>query len=221
MAAPTIPIVLPSDLVLAKNPTFSFYIPKNEFFINVPSLSVTEGNKSISLIQDGKINLINRNNSPVYFSKIYLANALINNNYLSRDNKRLTFDINNITEDNENNYVYINHNIYYKTNKIGVLTLRFALDYYNTNKIIYPFQSVPFYFYYKVENLNKLDIQYFGKTDSNRNKKVGLIDFEMMLETYVDKSFVGTVTEPLIVSAYLVNSGYVPPILSEPIDYGS
>jgi hypothetical protein len=218
--AANIPIVVASDLFRKVNPIFSFYIPETEFFVNIPSISITEGNKSISLIQDGKINLINKNNAPVYFKDIYLFNASINNNYLSRDEKILTFQFNNTVEDRDNNNVYLNYYILYKSNKIGIITIRYSLDYYKTSRIIYPFQSVPFYFYYKIQNLNKLNIQYYGKTNTNPNKKVGLIDFEFMLENYIDNSFTNTIVEPLKVSTYVVNSGYVPPILVTPIDYG-
>ena len=70
--AANIPIVIATDLLRKINPIFDFYIPETDFFVNIPSISITEGNKSISLIQDGKINLINKNNTPTYFKQIYL-----------------------------------------------------------------------------------------------------------------------------------------------------
>jgi len=217
----TIPIVLNTGLLSKQNPIFDFVIPSYDFFINQPSLSVSEANKSVSLLQDGELRLLNKNTSPVYFKSITLIDAKINDQYLSSIDKVLRFSLVNEVQDVTNNVIFINYKITYKGSQIGTITCRYNLDYYNTTKILYPMQSLPLSFYYKVDNVGILNQQYFGKSNSNKNKRVGLIDFTFTIECYDNNSFTTTITEPLIVSAYLVNSAYVPPILNEPIDYGS
>jgi hypothetical protein len=79
--------------------------------------------------------------------------------------------------------------------------------------IINPFQSVEFAASYEVLNVNKLVIQYYGKSSINQYKNKGTIDINLNIKCYGDQALTKIINEPLTITVNTVNTGYTPLVL--------
>lgn len=200
-----------SDLysrVTEKQPVFDFMIKAQDFYLNTHGVSVTEQGKSYTNYNDGFFYILNRNNIPIYFNGIYFNNAR-----MRRENgyPPATLKVGLGESKNIDGIIYDNYEVKFRGNLIGHLTLsrkEILID--GSNFLLYPFQSAEFSMTYRVINLNRLDLQYYGKSDVNKNNKVGTIDFNFMIKSYTDKNFKNLIEEEITFSVNCVDTGYVP-----------
>lgn len=224
---------------LVVEPEFDFYIPNNEFYLNIPAVSITAVDKSRTNYNDGIFAVMNRRNQPIYYKNITFNNGVIRGSYIKSDNKNLV--VTKINTNTDNHYTYEVYSVGYiqiaapivSTNSsrsvssvnraskqiiIGYLTLRYPNNYYNNDgKMIAPFESVPFSATYAVTNVGQLSNQFYGKTITAPNKNVGTLEFNFLVEVY-DNNPLNTnitpnvLTTPLVISVNVVNTGYIPTV---------
>jgi hypothetical protein len=214
-------------------PVFGFYIPENEFYINIPALSVAINSKSATNFDDCSFSILNKNSVPIYYKDIVLNSGVIRGSYVKSSDRNLIINLNSTTTDDTYTYITysVQRNLQLKSFKtatfinsspnspiIGYLTLRVLNKYYNnTGIIIYPYESVPFSANYIIENVGDLTNQFYGNTNTTPNKKVGTFDFSFLIETYDSdpkniNKIPNILQEELVISVNLVNTGYVPPV---------
>lgn len=220
-------------------PQLDFYIPNNEFYLNIPAVSIASVDKSRTNFNDGSFFVMNKSSKIVYYKNITFNHGLIRASYVKSNNKVL-----NLTKVNTNSdatYTYEVYRVGYNISSapvlttsiinktvsrsaatkqmiIGYLTLRYLNEYYNNDgKMISPFESIPFAASYSATNVGKLASQYYGKTLVAPNKNVGTLDFSFFVETYDSNPNNDNITPnilktELVISVNVVNTGYVPSV---------
>jgi hypothetical protein len=191
-----------------KQPVFDFMIKKEEFYINTNGTSVTESNKSYTTFNNGLFYILNKNNKSLYFNGVYFTRATMRKERgYPPNNLRVTLKNTNFS----GNFMYENYTVSFRNKEIGELTIsRLAIFQNNSNLLLNPFQSIELSATYKVLNLNNLDLQYYGKSRLNQDKKKGTIDFNFNIRCFANKELTQQINETLTFSVNLVNTGYVP-----------
>jgi hypothetical protein len=186
-------------------PTFSFIIPKNNFYINTPGFSVNATtDKYLSLEKEGTFNILNTNTQPIYFSDITLVKATPRDSELkSRPNFVKALLTN--TYETETKY-YQEYTISINGIVTGKLTIVTDLGTIGSNKAIIPLSRLEFSAFYEVKNLGQLSKHYYGKTTNHPLKRVGIVDFTFNLKAYGDKELTKVINEDLVISTILVNT---------------
>jgi hypothetical protein len=199
---------------LEKQAAFDFLIKKSDFYINTPGFSVTEVDKSFSKYNDGFFYILNKNNKPIYFNGLFVKNIQFRKeNIFNNSDLRITSD-NTVVS---GNFTYENFLITFKNNTIGRLTISRLNNLINGNNIMLnPFQSLEFSATYLVLNLNQLDIHYYGKSNTNLNRKKGTIDITFDIKCFTDKEFTNQLNDTITLTINLVNTGYVPISTQQP-----
>jgi hypothetical protein len=186
-------------------PTFSFVIPKNNFYINTPGFSVNATtDKYLSLEKNGTFNILNTNTQPIYFNDITFVKATPRDSELKSRSNFIKVLLTK-TYETETKY-YQEYTV--STNGIvtGILTIVTDLSVIGSNKVIIPLARLEFSAFYEVKNLGQLSKHYYGKTTNNPLKRVGIVDFTFNLKAYGDKELTKLINEELVISTILVNT---------------
>jgi hypothetical protein len=202
-----------------KQPVFDFMIKKSDFYINTHGVSVTELSKSYTSYTDGLFYVLNKNSKPIYFNGLYLSSVRMRREtgypaislVVSLNNTRVI-----------GNYTYEDYSLKFRGQQIGELTISRLNKFVNgNNEMLNPFQSIEMSATYAVFNLNKLDIQYFGKSNLNPNRKKGTIDVTFNIKCFADKEYTQQVNDTLVITINTINTGYIPIALTPPsLGYG-
>lgn len=194
-------------------PVFEFLIKEPDFFINVPGVSVTEVFKSKTKIDDGEFFILNKGNNPIYFIDVELVSVrLRRNNRIPNLNMGMVKLGSYVT----NNKIYYEYDITFRNNSIGNLKLYRPQSFEaNSKKSLFPFEAFKLNAVYNVQNINVLPLHYYGENLIEKNKMIGTIDFNFNFNFYEDKNFDNIITDYVTVSVNLINSGYVPQVISE------
>jgi hypothetical protein len=191
-----------------KQPVFDFMIKKDDFYINTHGVSVTEFDKSFTSYSNGLFYVLNKNNKPIYFNGVYLINARMRK---ERGYPGNLLRIRLITTTISGNFMYEKYIVSFRGNEIGELTISRLSNYENnSNLIINPFQSLEFSATYKVLNLNKLNVQYYGKSRVNKDLQKGVIDINFSIKCFSDKELTKQINDTITVTINVVNTGYIP-----------
>jgi hypothetical protein len=186
-------------------PTFSFVIPKNNFYINTPGFSVNATtDKYLSLEKEGKFNILNTNTKPIYFSDITFVKATPRDSELKSRLNYIKVLLTN-TYETETKY-YQEYTVSINGIVTGVLTIVTDLGTIGSNRSIVPLTKLEFAAFYEVKNLGQLSKHYYGKTTNNPLKWVGIVDFTFNLKAYGDKELTKVINEDLVISTILVNT---------------
>jgi len=59
-----------------------------------------------------------------------------------------------------------------------------------------------------------LDVQYYGASNINKDKKVGTLDMRLTIKSFTDLTLTTPIYDSMTITVNLVNSGYVPSALS-------
>lgn len=198
--------------ITEKQPVFDFMIKKSDFYINTHGVSVTELGKSYTSYNNGLFYILNKNNKPIYFNGLYF-----NSIKMRRENGYPAANLTLVLSETrvDGNYTYEDYTLSFRRQTIGQLTIGRLNEYVNkSNIILNPFQSIEMSATYKVLNLNKLDIHYFGKSDLNPNKEKGVIDVSFNIKCFANKEYTQEINDTLVVTINTINTGYVPQSLA-------
>lgn len=236
LPTPTDYTVTTAKSIATSEPAFSFYIPNSEFYINTPSISVSDVSKSRTNFNDGVFYFMNKNNTPIYYKDLVLGSttisglgglsnssnnsAFIRASFINSSDKLVTVEIDTVNITNDDMFTYIPYNVKYKGNGLGVLSLRILNTFYNNPGItVFPFESVKFAASFIGLNTGNLSKLYYGRTIKSPDKNVGTIDFTYNFEYYVSNPLKTDTTPdvyvlPMVISVNFVNTGYIPSIIS-------
>lgn len=199
---------------LAKQPVFDFMIQDSDFYINTHGVSVTELGKSTTSLSNGMFYILNRTSKSFVFNSLDLTSIRFRNesaipaSTLKTNFFKTTYNT-TLTER------YDTYNVLFRSKIIGELTIFRKTKYDNgLNFILNPFQSIEFGATYSVKNLNLLDIQYYGLSNINPNRRVGTIDIGLTIKSFTDLAMTNAVYEPITLTVNLVNTGYVATAIS-------
>ena len=199
---------------LAIQPVFDFKIFRDDFYINTHGVSVTESTKSFTTLNNGLFHILNKNNQPMVFNGITLTSVRFRNESAVPANT-LKHVFVNTTYNASNTYAYDNYNILFRSNVIGTLSISRSIEHANDlNFILNPFQSIHFGATYTFKNVNLLDVQYYGASNINKDKKVGTLDMRLTIKSFTDLTYTTPIYDSMTITVNLVNSGYVPSALS-------
>lgn len=189
-------------------PIFDFKISKSGFYINADGVSVTELEKSFTRLADGKFYVLNKNNIPLYFQGLTISSVKFRNETgLLRSDLRVRL-LKNETIDN---MLYEHYVISFRGSPVGLLILKRKEILANESGVkIYPFTSTEFSASYAALNVNKLKLHYFGKKSVGVDKRVTILDINLNLTTSIDIDNNDKITEPVVLTVKLINTGYVP-----------
>lgn len=186
-------------------PRFSFVIPKNNFYINTPAVSISANTDKFDTIEkDGVFGIINTNTQPIYFNDIVFVRARPRDSELRSRLNFITVLLTN-TYETETNF-YQEYSVMIRGFQTGKLTIATELNIIGSNKMIVPLTKLEFSAFYEVKNLGVLNRHYYGKTTNNPLKRVGIVDFTFNLKAYSDKELTKIIDEDLVISTILVNT---------------
>lgn len=197
-----------------KMPVFDFSIPKINFYINTPGVSVVGPDKYITDESEGKFSILNPNTKSIYFNNLTFLKAQFRDAKLKSNfnTLRLTL-INEYSETDLTGGEAIVGTKYYQeyrlTNKgriIGKLTIVTPVGLLGSNKALLPLNTLEFSAYYEVLNLNVLGNQYYGKTSNDPDRRVGAIDLSFDINCFADSSFNTAIKETVVISLILVKT---------------
>lgn len=191
--------------VIQVMPRFSFVIPKNNFYINTPGVSISSNTDKFETIEkDGIFGIINTNAQPIYFNDIVFVRARPRDSELRSRINYTKVSLSN-TYETETKF-YQEYSVMINGYQTGKLTIVTDLNMIGSNKMIIPLTKLEFSAFYEVKNLGVLSKHYYGKTTSNPLKKSGVMDFTFNLKAYADKELTKIVNEELVISTILVNT---------------
>ena len=194
-----------TEKVVKVRPVFSFVIPKNNFYINTPALSVSlTSDKFQSSEKDGVFNILNTNTQPIYFNDITFLRARTRDSELKARLNYIKVLLTN-TYETETKY-YQEYTVRVDGFVTGKLTIVTDLGLIGSNKPIMPLTKLSFSAFYEVQNLGVLNKHYYGKTTNSPLKKVGIVDFTFNLKAYGDKDLTKIINEEMTISTILVNT---------------
>ena len=186
-------------------PVFSFVIPKNNFYINTPAVSVSvTTDKFQTTEKDGVFGILNTNTQPIYFNDITFVRARTRDSELKGRLNFIKVLLTN-TYETETKY-YQEYTVSVNGFTTGKLTIVTDLGAIGSNKSILPLTKLSFSAFYEVQNLGVLNKHYYGKTTNSPLKRVGIIDFTFNLKAYADKELTKIINEDLVISTILVNT---------------
>ncbi len=197
-----------------KMPIFNFSIPKVDFYINTPGISVVGPDKYITSESEGKFSILNPNTKSIYFNNLTFAKAQFRDPKLKSNLNTLKlilvneYDETNLTG-SESIVGTKHYQVYQLTNNgklIGRLTLVTPVGLLGSNKMLLPLTTLEFSAYYEVLNLNVLDAQHYGKTSNDPDRRVGGIDLSFNINCFADSEFNSRITEEVVISLILVKT---------------
>lgn len=197
-----------------KMPVFSFSIPKINFYINTPGVSVVGPDKYLTTESGGKFKILNPNTTSIYFNNLTYVKAQFRDSKLNSTLNALKLTLTNEYDETDlvgsENIVGTKHYQEYQVTKngklIGKLTLVIPFGLLGSNKILLPLTTVEFSAFYEVLNLNVLDTHYYGKTSVDPEKRVGAIDLTFNIKCFTDNTFNNVVSEEVVISVILVKT---------------
>ena len=154
------------------------------------------------------------NNQPMVFSEVTINSVKFRNESAIPSNT-LTYALVGTTYNTSKTHAYDTYNVLFRSNIIGTLTISREAKYINgSNAVITPFQSIEFGATYLVKNVNMLDIQYYGQSNINKDNKVGTLDIKLTIKSFTEIGMINPVYDSMTLTVNLVNTGYVPPSLT-------
>jgi hypothetical protein len=197
-----------------KMPVFDFSIPKINFYINTPGVSVVGPDKYITEESEGKFSILNPNTKSIYFNNLTFLRGQFRDARLRANLNTLRLTL--IREYGENDITgseLIAGTKYYQeyqlTNRgriIGKLTIVTPVGLLGSNKALLPLNTLEFSVYYEVLNLNNLATQYYGKTSNDPDKRVGVIDLSFDINCFADSTFNAAIKETVVISLIVVKT---------------
>jgi len=201
-----------------KMPTFDFFIPKDNFFINAHGVSVTDITKSSTELSNGEISILNRSNNLIYFNSLLVSSITV-----KKDTKtpRILFRVNKTKTLTTGNYILDEYTIRFRNRSIGLFLLKREANFYDgSNTVLYPFQSTKIQAAYIVLNPSQIGIQYFGKSNTNPDRLIGTLDINLTVNMLNNLSGDIIISEPITISINLINTGFKPQSgINQSIDY--
>lgn len=199
------PVINNKTKVIKVMPKFSFAIPKINYYMNTPSVSVTsETDKFQTLEKDGKFNILNTNSTAIYFNDIVFKSARIRNSESKISALKVTTSLSRAYE--TDNKFYQEYTVMINGFTTGLLTIVSELGVIGSKKIITPLTKLEFSAFYEVKNLGVLNKHYYGKTSVRPNKRVGIIDFTFSLKGYSNITNNTEIDEDIVITTILVNT---------------
>jgi hypothetical protein len=194
-----------SQKVVKTMPFFSFVIPKINFYVNTPAVSVSvTTDKFQTSEKDGVFNILNTNTQPIYFNDITFVRARTRDSELKSRLNFIRVSLTN-TYETETKY-YQEYTVRVNGFMTGKLTIVTDLGAIGSNKSIIPLTKLSFSAFYEVENLGVLNGHYYGKSTNSPLKRVGIVDFTFNLKAYGDKELTKIINEEMVISTILVNT---------------
>ena len=195
---------------LAKQPVLDFMVQHDDFYINTHGVSVTESSKSYTTLSNGLFYILNKNSQPFIFNSLNVSSVKYRNESAIPPNT-LAINFLETTYNTSKSHRYDAYNVLFRSQVVGKLTISRKTQYENDmNIILNPFQSIEFGATYLVENLNLLDLQYYGASNINPDKKRGTIDITLTIKCFTDIAMTNPVYESITLTVNLVDTGYVP-----------
>lgn len=192
--------------VVDTQPTFNFMVNQSDFYINTHGLSVTDSTKSASPNTNNFVYVMNQQQNPVYVSGVSISSIVFRQSKVQLSSI-LNLSITPTTVTYDDNYEYHNYNVYYRGNLIGILVLNIDLNYKNgSNTVLYPFQSYRIGAQYTVQNVNNLNVQYFGASKLTPDATNGIIDINCSLNVFTDSTMTTLSTTNLVLSLNLIKT---------------
>jgi hypothetical protein len=198
-----------------KMPVFNFSIPKINFYINTPGVSVVGPDKYLTTESSGKFKILNPNTTSIYFNNLTYVKAQHRD---SKINSTLnTLKLNLVNEYDETDLVgsenitgtkhYQEYQVTNNGKLIGKLTLVIPVGLLGSNKMLLPLTTLEFSAFYEVLNLNVLNTHDpYIKTSLDPEKKVGVIDLTFNIKCFTDNTFNNVVNEEVVISVILVKT---------------
>ncbi len=188
-------------------PTFSFRIPKIDFYINTPALSVsTTTDKFKSYEEDGTFYILNANTKTIYFNDIVFERARVREATARLEFSKITVNLVNEYDNELKNKHYREYNVTLNGYLIGLLTIVSESGVMGSNLELTPLTKLKIWAKYEVKNLGVLNKHYYGKSTNNSDKRVGVIDFTFKMHCYTDKNLTNKISDDVIISTILVNT---------------
>lgn len=206
--------IVSEQRVVYKMPVFNFSIPKVDFYINTPGVSVVGPDKYITQESEGKFHILNPNTKSIYFNNITFLKAQYRDpklrSNISSLKLKLTeeYDETNLvgSENIEGTRHYQVFQLLNNGRLIGKLTLVTPVGLLDSNKMLLPLTTLEFSAFYEVMNLNSLDTHYYGKTSNDPDKRVGIIDLTFNIKCFSDSAFNNAINEEVVISVVLVRT---------------
>lgn len=194
---------------IAKQPFFDFMIQHDDFYINTHGVSVTDINRAHTKLIDGLFHVLNKNSQPIVYSSLTVSSIRFRNeNAIPATTLKISF--NKTTYSADNLYRFDTYNVLFRSNIIGILTIRTKTKFENNNNVVLtPFQSIEFGASYAVSNVNLLDVQYYGASNVQPDKRTGTIDINLTIKSFTDLEMTNAVYETMTLTVNVINTGYV------------
>jgi hypothetical protein len=199
---------------LAKQPVFDFMIQNSDFYINTHGVSVTELGKSTTSLSNGLFYILNKTSKSFVFNRLDVTSIRFRNES-AIPATTLKINFSNTIYNTNLTERYDIYNVLFRSKIIGELSIFRRTKYDNDlNFVLNPFQSIEFGATYTIKNINMLDIQYYGLSNINPNRRIGTIDIGLTIKSFTDLAMTNAVYEPITLTVNLVNTGYVAAAIS-------
>lgn len=188
-------------------PTFSFRIPKVDFYINTPAISISANTDKFKTYEDdGIFYILNSNTKTIYFNNLVFYKARVREAAARSEYDKITANLINEYDDEFKNKHYQEYNILVNGYVTGLLTIITEKGLLGSNMELTPLTKVKIAAKYEAKNLGVLNKHYYGHSVSTPNKKVGTVDFTFTMSCYTDKNLTNMITDEVVISTILVNT---------------
>lgn len=188
-------------------PTFSFRIPKIDFYINTPALSVSlTTDKFRSYENDGVFYILNSNTKTIYFNDIVFDRARVREASSRLQFAKIKVELSNEYDNEFKNKHYREYNVFVNGYLTGLLTIISEMGVFGSNMELTPLTKLKIWAKYEVKNLGVLNKHYYGKSTNNPEKRVGVIDFTFKMNCFSDKNSTNMISDDVVISTILVNT---------------
>lgn len=188
-------------------PTFSFRIPKIDFYINTPALSVSlTTDKFRSYENDGVFYILNSNTKTIYFNDIVFDRARVREASSRLQFAKIKVELANEYDNEFKNKHYREYNVFVNGYLTGLLTIISEMGVFGSNMELTPLTKLKIWAKYEVKNLGVLNKHYYGRSTNNPEKRVGVIDFTFKMNCFSDKNSTNMISDDVVISTILVNT---------------
>lgn len=188
-------------------PTFSFRVPKIDFYINTPALSVSlTTDKFRSYENDGVFYILNSNTKTIYFNDIVFDRARVREASSRLQFAKIKVELTNEYDNEFKNKHYREYNVFVNGYLTGLLTIISEMGVFGSNMELTPLTKLKIWAKYEVKNLGVLNKHYYGKSTNNPEKRVGVIDFTFKMNCFSDKNSTNMISDDVVISTILVNT---------------
>lgn len=188
-------------------PTFSFRIPKIDFYINTPALSVSlTTDKFRSYENDGVFYILNSNTKTIYFNDIVFDRARVREASSRLQFAKIKVELTNEYDNEFKNKHYREYNVFVNGYLTGLLTIISEMGVFGSNMELTPLTKLKIWAKYEVKNLGVLNKHYYGRSTNNPEKRVGVIDFTFKMNCFSDKNSTNMISDDVVISTILVNT---------------